>query len=274
MTRATTGRNRSPQLSTTPPFETIRFEVGEDHVATITLDRPDVLNAFDQRMCDEFARVWRLIRLDDTVHAVVLRAAGERAFSTGVDVSNPLAFAENVWSQDDPGASLGPKANSVWKPVVCAVQGMAAGGAFYWINEADIVICSEDATFFDPHVTYGLTAALEPIGLSYRVPLGEALRIALMGLDERVSAQRALAIGLVTEVVTTADLWARAHAIASTIAAKPPAAVQGTVRAIWEALDVGRTAALQRGLAYTQIGNPRVGPIDRGTVPRPRYRLR
>src|SRR3546814_7578015 len=48
-----------------------------------------------------------------------------------------------------------------WKPVIAAVHGMAAGGAFYWLNESDIIICSEDATFFDPHVTYGMTSALE-----------------------------------------------------------------------------------------------------------------
>jgi enoyl-CoA hydratase/carnithine racemase len=256
-----------------PPFETITYEAGDDHVATITLDRPEVLNACNQVMCDEFVRVWRSIRLADSVHAVVLRAAGERAFSTGVDASDPLAFPENPWSQDDPGVSLGPKTNAVWKPVVCAVQGMVAGGAFYWVNESDIVICSDDATFFDPHVTYGLTAVLEPIGLSYRVPLGEAVRIALMGLDERVSAERALAIGLVTEVVAASELWDRAHEIAATIAAKPPIAVQGTVRAIWESLDIGRTAALSRGMAYTQIGNPR-SELDWTTVTRPRYRLR
>ena len=117
---------------------------------------------------------------------------------------------------------------------------MAAGGAFYWLNEADIIICSDDATFFDPHVTYGMTAALEPIGLARRVPLGEALRIALLGNDERVSAQRALQIGLVTEITTRAELWPRADELARLIAAKPPAAVQGTVRAIWESLDETR----------------------------------
>src|SRR5690606_13491240 len=113
----------------------------------------------------------------------------------------------------------------------------AAGGAFYWLNEADIIICSDDATFFDPHVSYGMTAALEPIGLARRIPLGEALRIALLGLDERMSAQRALQIGLVSEVLPRDQLWSRADEIAQIIAAKPPAAIQGTVRAIWESLD-------------------------------------
>jgi len=259
----------------TSTFETVLFTVGDDHVATITLSRPEVLNAFNQQMCEEFRELWSLIRGDDSVHSVVLRAAGDRAFSTGVDVKAPLQFPANVWSQADPGDWLSPKANRVWKPVVCAVQGMAAGGAFYWINESDIVICSPEATFFDPHVTYGLTAVLEPIGLTRRVPLGEALRIALMGLDERVSAERALAIGLVTEIADRQELWARAHQIAASIASKPPAAVQGTVRAIWESLDVGRSVALARGLAYTQIGNPlSEGTVDRAAVTRPEFRIR
>jgi enoyl-CoA hydratase/carnithine racemase len=255
-------------------FETIRFALGADHVATITIDRPDVLNAFDQRMCDEFTEAWRLVRGDDAIHAVVLQAAGTRAFSTGVDVKRPLAFGENPWNHDDPGAFLGPKANRVWKPVICAAHGMVAGGAFYWINESDILICSDDAAFFDPHVTYGLTAALEPIGLARRMPLGEVMRIALMGLDERMSASRALQVGLVSEVVPFERLHARAREIAAGIAAKPTAAVQGTVRAVWESLDVGRTAAIERGMAYTQIGNPlgaaQLAPGER----RPRWTLR
>jgi enoyl-CoA hydratase/carnithine racemase len=259
----------------TRTFETVLFTVGADHVATITLNRPEVLNAFNEQMCREFAELWPVIREDDAVHAVVLRAAGDRAFSTGVDVKAPIQYSTNVWSQADPGDSLSPKANRVWKPVVCAVNGMAAGGAFYWINESDIVICSPEATFFDPHVTYGLTAVLEPIGLARRVPLGEALRIALMGLDERVSAERALTIGLVTEIVDRAELWGRAQQIAAAIAAKPPAAVQGTVRAIWESLDAGRSAALARGMTYTQIGNPlSAGSVDRAATDRKTYRIR
>jgi enoyl-CoA hydratase/carnithine racemase len=150
-----------------------------------------------------------------------------------------------------------------------------AGGAFYWINESDIVICSDDAEFFEPHVSYGLTAALEPIGLARRIPLGEVMRIALMGLDERMSAARALSIGLVSEVVPIAELHDRARSIAAVIAAKPTAAVQGTVRAIWESFDLGRTAALARGMAYTQIGNPLgTAEIDRAGFVRPPWTLR
>ncbi|MET0521338.1 MAG: enoyl-CoA hydratase/isomerase family protein [Jiangellaceae bacterium] len=256
-------------------YETILVEVGDDHVATVTLNRPKAYNSFNQQMCDEFSRFWHDVRLDDDIHAIVLRAAGDKAFCTGVDVKQGIDKPANKWSQSDPGAQLGPKANHCWKPVVCAVNGMAAGGAFYWINESDIVICADDATFFDPHVSYGMVAALEPIGLSHRVPLGEALRIALMGLEERVCASTARSISLVTEVTEPGDLWARAAEIAAAIARNSPSAVQGTVRAVWESLDHGRTVGLLQGLAYTQIGSPDgIRSAERSSAPRPTPRVR
>jgi enoyl-CoA hydratase/carnithine racemase len=133
---------------------------------------------------------------------------------------------------------------------------MCTAGAFYFLNEADIVICSSEATFFDSHVTYGMVSALEPVGLMRRVGLAETLRIALSGNNERVTAQTALRISLVTEVVERAALWTRAHEIAAGIAALPSAATQGTVRAIWESLDRPYRAAMEQGLIYTRLGNP------------------
>jgi enoyl-CoA hydratase/carnithine racemase len=241
-------------------WETILVE-HTDHVATVTINRPAAMNSFDKVMIAEFASLWRAFAEDDDVHAVVLRAAPGRAFSTGVDVKTiaepgGAILHDNVWTAEDPGDLLGPKANRCWKPVVCAVHGMAAGGAFYWLNEADILICSEDASFFDPHVTYGMTAALEPIGATYRMPLGDVLRMVLLGNDERISAATALRIGLVSEVVALETLWTRADELARMIAAKPPAATQGSVRAIWESLDLPRSTALRLGLKYCQIGNP------------------
>ncbi|MCK8672028.1 enoyl-CoA hydratase/isomerase family protein [Rhodococcus sp. HM1] len=238
-------------------FETIQLDVApEDKVATITLNRPERLNAFDRRMCEEMARAWRLVKLDDDVHAIVLRAAGTRAFSAGLDIKSSYGQPNSVWHHEDPGELLSPKWQKMWKPVVCAVQGMCTAGGFYFVNESDVVICSSDATFFDSHVSTGLVSALEPIGLMRRVGLGETLRIALTGNAERVGADTALRIGLVSEVVPPECLWQRAHAIAATIAANPPAATQGTVKAIWESLDKPYRAALDHGLIYTRLGNP------------------
>lgn len=260
-------------------YQTLLYEVGDDRVATVTLNRPDKLNSFNNTMRREFQALWLRIRDDDTVNTVVLRGEG-RAFSAGVDVSERAT--EGTESDPpvpfmgiDAAARLGPKSNAVWKPIICAVHGIAAGGAMYWINESDIVICSEDAQFFDPHVTYGMTSACEPIGMVQRVPYGEAIRWALMGLDERMSAQRALAIGLVSEVVPRDDLWDHAHWIAATIAAKPTVATQGTVKALWESLDLPRTRAAEMGLMYVQLGNRAAeNTVDRGSVERPTPRIR
>ena len=240
-------------------YETLIVDIA-DKIATVTLNRPEQLNSFTKTMMAECEAVWRRIAEDDDIHVVVLRAAPGRAFSTGVDVKQSATpdgtiMHDNVWVAEDPGVKLGPKSCGCWKPVIAAVHGMCAGGAFYWINEADIVIASEDATFFDPHVTYGMTAALEPIGLTYRLPLGDVLRMALLGNDERIGAATALRIGLVSEVLALDDLWPRAHHLASLIAAKPLAATMGSIRAIWDSLDMPRSVALATALKYCQIGN-------------------
>ncbi|GAA3007608.1 enoyl-CoA hydratase/isomerase family protein [Microbacterium aurantiacum] len=242
-------------------FRTVLFDVA-DHVATITLNRPERLNAFNEAMVGEIGEIWRIVRDEDDIHTVVIRAAGDRAFCTGVDAQEgPWWQDQAVFRQQDPGAILGAKAQQVWKPVIAAVQGMAAGGAMYFLNEADIVIASEDATFFDPHATAGLVSALEPIGMLQRgIPLGDVLRWALMGNDERITAPTALRLGIVSEVVPRAQLWEHAGALAASIAARRPDAIQGTVRAIWEALDVPPSIARQRGLAYTQLGNGQQAP--------------
>ena len=151
-----------------PDFGTIRYEVAPDRVATITLDRPEALNAFDRQMCEEMRTAWRLVKDDPEVHAVVLRAEGDRAFCAGLDTKQAYGQPDDVWNHEDPGELLSPKWQKVWKPVVCAVQGMCTAGAFYFLNEADIVICSEDATFFDSHVSAGMVSALEPVGLMRR----------------------------------------------------------------------------------------------------------
>ena len=233
----------------------VQYEVGDDHVATITLNRADKLNAINGEMLAEIRRLWHVVRDDDAVHAVVFRATGERSFSTGLDRVQGFEYPDNIWNKPDPGESIDPKHHKVWKPVISAVSGMCAGGAFYIVGGSDIVIASEDATFFDPHVDFGLVAALEPISMARRMPLGEILRVSLMGVEERMSAQRAHQIGLVSEIVPHAELWARAHKVAAVIASKPSVSTQGTVRAIWESLDTGRTQALARGLHYTQLGN-------------------
>jgi enoyl-CoA hydratase/carnithine racemase len=245
--------------------DTIRYELADDHVATLTLNRGDKLNGIDRDMIEVIAQLWERVKHDDAVHAGVFRAAGERAFSTGLDRKKGFVYPDNLWNKWDPGEKLDPKAIKCWKPVVCAVNGMCAGGAFYVVGGSDVVIASDDATFFDPHVDSGLVAALEPISMSRKMPLAEILRVSLMGVEERMSARRAYEIGLISEITTREELWDRAHQIAAIIASKPTVATQGTVRAIWEGLETGRSQAMQRGLSYTQLGN-HIGEAEAGNV--------
>jgi enoyl-CoA hydratase/carnithine racemase len=99
--------------------------------------------------------------------------------------------------------------------------------------------------------------------------------MALMGNDERVGAETALRIGLVSEIVPRASLFERARGVAATIAAKPSVATQGTVRAIWEALDMPRSMALANALKYCQIGNSiGMAEIDPKSLPKPKWTLR
>jgi E-phenylitaconyl-CoA hydratase len=241
--------------------QTIEFHVGDDHVASITLNRPEALNSWNDQMATEMTWAWETVRDGDDIHSVVLQANGDRAFCTGADIKGGTSwFAKsNVWNTFDPGQTLSPKTyHRCWKPVVAAVHGMAAGGAQYFLNEADIIIAADNAEFFDPHANGQIVSALEPIGMLARgVPLGDVLRWALMGTEERITADTALRLGLVTEVVPRDQLRERAHEIAASIAQRNPRAIQGTVRAIWESLDMTRSMALQNGMAYTHIGNVR-----------------
>jgi enoyl-CoA hydratase/carnithine racemase len=258
-------------------FETLLYDVAANGVATVTLNRPDRLNAFSLQMADELHRLWEHVRIDDAVKVIVMRAAGDRAFSTGVDVTENWAERDkiNPFERRDPSEYLCPKAHQVWKPLIVAMQGMVAGGAFYWLNDADIAICSDDATFFDPHVTFGMVSSCEPLGLMGRIHFGEIMRWVLMGNDERISAETALRIGLVTEVVTREALWGRAEELAARIASKPAVSIQGSVRAMWEALDLPRNAAITNGLKYTQLGN-NLGraQVDRQAVSKSKWALR
>ncbi|MBT4676236.1 MAG: enoyl-CoA hydratase/isomerase family protein [Acidimicrobiaceae bacterium] len=212
------------------------------------LNRPEAGNAFTAVMQGELRDLWIAMRSDDDVRVVVLTGSGDRAFCTGIDRNEPFTALDdspalygtsNNFMYDDPGDRLGPKSNDLWKPVIGAVNGMACGGAFYLLGECDVLIAAEHATFFDPHVTYGMPAIYEPMKMLSKMPFGEVMRMSLTGNAERVSAGTALRMGLVTEVVPAADLAGAAAGLAASIAANPPWAVQGTLRAIWAARDLG-----------------------------------
>ncbi len=181
-------------------YETLRYEES-DAVATVTLNRPERLNSFNTKMAEEIHSVWRGLRYNDRIRCVVLTGAGDKAFCTGIDRGQEVPQPTSPFMVDDPGLLLGPKSAGLWKPVIAAVNGMACGGAFYFLGEVEFTIAAEHATFFDPHVTYGMTAAFEPILMRQYMPFAEIMRLTLMGNHERMSAARAFQIGLVSEVV-------------------------------------------------------------------------
>ncbi|MDX6216654.1 MAG: hypothetical protein QOG99_2238 [Frankiales bacterium] len=276
-------------MPTYAQFTTLQVTV-DSGVAEVVLDRPKALNAFDEVMIEELYSCWRTFREDDDVRAVVLTGSGDKAFCTGIDRNAAqvgVAGRRSAVGQqgatplhfDDPGERISPKSGAdLWKPVVAAVNGMACAGAFYLLGEVDIIIAAEHATFFDPHVTYGMAAVFEPMAMLQRMPLGEVLRMSLMGVHERVSAQRALDIGLVSEVVPADDLRVAARQVAAVIAGQPPLAVQTTVRAIWQALDLGYRQALDLGKVLVQLGSDEASLAEGQQLfasgARPSYRLR
>jgi enoyl-CoA hydratase/carnithine racemase len=260
-------------MATIPSFTTLGYEES-DGVAWVTLDRPDVYNAFNAVMQRELRTLWRALRRHDDVRVIVLTGAGDKAFCTGIDRNEALGGAEadatagedgeavhvgageTPFMFDDPGEDLGPKTCDLWKPVIGAVNGMACGGAFYLLGEVDFIIATEASTFFDPHVTYGMAAAFEPLQMTGRMPFGELARLTLLGASERLSAQRAHQIGLVSELAADVDdLRAKAQWAAEAIAAAPPLAVQGSLRALWAGRDLNRGQALALGYAFVGLGN-------------------
>jgi enoyl-CoA hydratase/carnithine racemase len=240
-------------MSVPSEFETIAYRV-QDFVATVTLNRPEVHNAFNLRMQDELAALWRHIRVDESVRVVVLTGAGDKAFCTGLDRGDIPDTEYNPFTYDDPGQKIGPKSQGLWKPVIAAVNGMACGGAFYLLGESDIIIAASSATFFDPHVTYAMTAAYEPILLTNRMAFGDLVRMSLVGVSERISAQTAREAGLVCEVVSSDELLVASEALAQTIAAQPPTSVQATLRTLWAARSLSPEQAIGLGNVFLQLG--------------------
>jgi len=250
-----------------PDYETLGYEE-RDGVAWVTLNRPDRLNAFNSLMQRELHDCWRKLRRHDDVRCVVLTGAGEKAFCTGIDRMEQMGGnTDDTTDEDivgaggvtpfmfnDPGDNIGPKSSDLWKPVIAAVNGMACGGAFYMLGEVEFIIAAEHATFFDPHVTYGMTAAFEPIHMADRMPFGEIMRLSLLGNYERLSAQRAHEVGLVSEVVPKEQLEEAATWAANAIAGQPQLAIQGTVRAIWAARELSNRQAVALGYAFVGLG--------------------
>lgn len=238
----------------TEPLEGLRYEK-RDHIAFITIDRPDRANALHGSMVEPIKAIWEEVRSDPWIRCAIVTAAGERHFSTGADVGA-------VSSRGGVSASKGPithevfwspRQNHVWKPVICAVNGLVAGAGLHFVVDADIVVASDNAQFLDTHVNVGMVGAIENVGLAKRLPLGTALRMTLCGRDFRLSARRAHELGLVEEVVPLDELMGTAEEIAGQIARNSPAAVQLSQQALWSSLEMGYQNSMEYAWALARL---------------------
>jgi E-phenylitaconyl-CoA hydratase len=199
-----------------------------DGVLTVTLNRPDRLNALSFALQRDLAAVWATARLDPEVRCVVLTGAG-RAFCSGADVADLAAMTRG----DNPHARVEfcPGA-SVAVPVVLAVNGLCVGAGLRLLADADLVIASDHAWFSDPHVSVGQLGTPVALALAEKASSVAVAQLFLSGSRYRLTAAQALAAGLIAEVVAEGCLPARAEEIARAIAAQSPSAVRATVAAL------------------------------------------
>src|SRR5262245_5540837 len=225
-------------------FETIRYEV-EDRIATITFNRPDKLNAVSPQMVGELKTAYAAVESDDEVWIAIVTGAG-RAFCAGADVGDIPGDGRVIY--DEPYLSTlaqweapqeaTPPFRSMTKPVLAAINGLCCGAGLDLVTTGDIAIASERAEFFDPHASIGLVSGREMVRLARVLPLNVAMRVALTGRHERLGAQRAYDLGLVSEVVPHEKLLERAREVAALVNRNAPLAVRGTRLAIRKGLDL------------------------------------
>jgi len=230
-------------------FTTLKLE-RRGRVGWLVFNRPDSLNAMNSVMRAELADAWLELDRDPEVRVIVNTGEG-RAFQTGADVaelaSDGVGMERYRESMEAYDLHFTAWHQQVGKPVIAAVNGICAGGGFHWIADADIVIAATTAQFTEPHVSVGQVVALESIGLLRKMPFEAVMRMALVGRYERMPAQRAYELGMVSQLVPPEDLRDAAQELAEKIAGNSPAAMAATKRALWGALETGLTEACRRG---------------------------
>lgn len=216
------------------------------HVALITIDRPEAMNAIDRAHNAELDAAWRRMNQDPEVRVGVLTGAGERAFCAGADLKDLIPSHRDAvrdgsrapWAMG--GMTFEPHFG---KPLICAVNGHALAGGMELALACDIRICSPNATFGLAETKWAIIpGAGGTVRLPLAVPLGWAMEIILTG--EPVDAETALRIGLVNRIVPAAELVASAMQLAETIASRGPLAVQAARRAILQGLSQGLAGGL------------------------------
>jgi enoyl-CoA hydratase len=223
-------------------YENVRLDIA-DRVATLTVDRPKVLNALNRATLVEIGRALDAVRPDPNVAVVVVTGGGEKAFVAGADIAEMRDLAP---SEARAFARLGQgvfrSIERMDKPVIAAINGYALGGGLELALACDIRIASEKARLGQPEVALGVTPGFGGTQRLARL-VGPAAAKLLLFTGETIGAAEALRIGLVNEVVPPEALADRVRAIATTIASRGPVAV-GLVKA---AVDAGLQVDIDRG---------------------------
>lgn len=238
-------------------YETILYNIDEG-VLAITLNRPDVLNAFNRKMTDELQDAFKKAERDPAVRCIVLTGAG-RAFSSGEDLKSRSAegdsdFGSTLRQRYNPLVS---KMRNIEKPVLGSINGVAAGAGCSIALACDLRIASEKARFMEVFVRVGL---VPDSGSSFLLPrlvgLGRALEMAFLG--DEMGADEALRTGLVNRVVPAEELETATHELALRLARSPTKAIGLAKRAINRAL----TMDLDQALDYEVYGQEAAGASD------------
>jgi dehydration protein DpgD len=229
----------------------------KDHVAYVTLDRPDVLNALDLRTHQELAEVWDDVEADDEVRVVVLTGAGDRAFSVGQDLKERAsldsagAAPTTFGSRGQPGCPRLTERFSFTKPVLARVDGYALGGGFELALACDIIVASDRALFGLPEATLGLVpGAGGAFRLARQLPLKIAMGYLLTG--RRMTAHTALRYGLVNEVVPAARLDDCVRSWTHDLVRSAPLSVRAIKESVLASLDMPLERAFSADYEWEQ----------------------
>jgi enoyl-CoA hydratase/carnithine racemase len=224
-------------MSSTLTLENVLYEK-KGAIAYMTLNRPKVLNALNQKTWENLRAAFEDARNDTAIRGVILTGAGDKAFIAGADISEVATItAVEAEKSSSYGQEVLNLVENLGKPVIAAVNGFALGGGCETAMACTIRVAAENAQFGQPEVTLGI---IPGGGGTQRLPRlvgkGRALQIILSG--ERINAQEAYRIGLVNEVVpVAADLIPRAEAILNQIFKNAPIAVKYSLEAVNKGLE-------------------------------------
>jgi len=217
------------------PYEFLTVEV-VDRIATVTINRPDKLNALNARVFEELDAVFTAFATDRAIGAVIVTGAG-RAFVAGADIAEIAAHdAAGLERLSAAGQAIFSKIERLPQPVIAAVNGFALGGGCELALACHIRVASEHAKFGFPEVKLGL---IPGYGGTQRLPRligkGRALQMLLTG--EQVDATEAYRVGLVNAVATATTLHDVAHSIALQVSKNGPVAVARAIEAVNDGFD-------------------------------------